>query len=111
MENTGLDLSKRMKHKHQIKSKFYTNQILTKMTYNKTCSGRHQVQSTNYKIINAPHNTHNKHTHTHTYNCILCGIVGASGVSLPTGVSDSVPKYTDVAEKEKAMRKHPLGQS
>lgn len=48
------------------------------------------------------------HTHAHT-KCTLSGIVGASGVSLPTGVSDSLPKYTDVTETVKAMRKHPLG--
>lgn len=46
--------------------------------------------------------------HTHTIH--LSGIVGASGISLPTGVSDSLPKHTDVTEKEKAMRKHPLGE-
>lgn len=38
-------------------------------------------------------------------------VVGANGALLPTGVSESLPKYIDVTEKEEAPRKYPLGKA
>lgn len=50
----------------------------------------------------------NKHMHTTVF---LLRVVGANGASLPTGVSESLPKYIDVIEKEEAQKKYPLGKA